>query len=98
MFLDIFLCFKIPVVAVHARQDDMAGTDKNEYGIRVAPKQYFVNAMNYLRNILKSPVFVVGTNDYEWTQSAIGNYSDTFILRGTCIYSLLLLDGGLTSL
>lgn len=72
-------------MAIHVRRDDIIGADKYAYGNMVATKAYFIHAMDHIRKQLKSPAFVVGTNDYAWTYSVLGNSSDTVILKGNLI-------------
>lgn len=56
-----------PLVGVHVRRSDMASARELRRGYNVATPEYMKKALNYFRNNTKNPLFVIVSDDRQWT-------------------------------
>jgi len=56
-----------PLVGVHVRRSDMASARELRRGYNVATPEYMKKALSYFRNNTKNPLFVIVSDDRQWT-------------------------------
>ena len=84
-------------IKVHKRSQihDNSSSVTRRLSYPIPSIEYYEKAMKYMREKLKSPVFIVSTDDHSWTHHSFANHTDMIILKGTvtvcCIAYLLTL-------
>lgn len=58
-----------PLVFVHIRRGDMAIPNEIKRGYNVATPEYITKALSYFRQLLKSPMFLVISDDPKWSKA-----------------------------
>lgn len=79
-------------VGVHIRNGDF--TRKfGYYGFSVAPRSYIMDAIHYFRNRYKNILFIVATNELQWTLDNFGSFKDvTIVTNNTASVDMALLS------
>ena len=73
---------KFRIVGVHIRRGDMMNIKNKNYGHTVADVEYLNRAIAYFKNKY-SCVFVVSSNDLQWSENALKHYANnTVYTRG----------------
>ncbi len=67
-------------VSVHIRRGDYLNLSTIYGGI--CTENYYQNAIDYIRNIEKNPIFYVFTNDMEWSKHFFENKSNVIFVEG----------------
>ena len=74
---------KITLVGIHIRRGDY---EKNQhfvnFGYKLAPSSYIVNAMNYMRERFGKCLFIVCSNDIKWSKSNLEKFADVHFVEG----------------
>ncbi|XP_046577065.1 galactoside alpha-(1,2)-fucosyltransferase 2-like isoform X2 [Haliotis rubra] len=74
----------VSLVGVHVRRGDLLNDFFREHGYFVAPEEYFHKAMAYVtKRVPKPVVFVVSSNDMEWSQEVVKETNAVFLLNNT---------------
>ena len=71
-----------PYVGVHVRRSDMNSPRELRRGYNVATKQYFDKALNFFRNNLTDPIFLVVSDDTRWSKANIKGEDVRFVSSG----------------
>ncbi|XP_064609840.1 galactoside alpha-(1,2)-fucosyltransferase 2-like [Liolophura sinensis] len=66
-------------VGVHVRRGDMVQPEMIQFGYAVGSKGYLYQAMDHFRSKYKSVMFIVCSNDMEWTKETLPHQVSTFI-------------------
>ncbi|XP_048737936.1 galactoside alpha-(1,2)-fucosyltransferase 2-like [Ostrea edulis] len=70
------------VVSIHVRRGDYATEGHLKYGKITPNASYYINAMTYFRNKYRNVLFIVGSNDIEWSKTALGSESNVYFSTG----------------
>ncbi|XP_067654027.1 galactoside alpha-(1,2)-fucosyltransferase 1-like [Haliotis asinina] len=81
-----------PKVGVHIRRGDMGVPSTIKQGYTIAPAEYFHKAMAYFRNRLKEPLFVVCSDDMNWSKTHLGSESDVVFVHANQNFDLATLS------
>ncbi|KAK3591716.1 hypothetical protein CHS0354_019481 [Potamilus streckersoni] len=63
------------LIGVHIRRGDKVYANN-----RLAPKEYFIQAMGYFTSKYENPVFVVSSEDIKWARNAVPSYYNAVFL------------------
>ncbi|CAL1545211.1 unnamed protein product [Lymnaea stagnalis] len=70
------------VVGVHVRRGDKLHWSSVDQGYRVAPREYFLKAMKYFRDLLGGSVaFLVVSDDHAWCKSNLDGLPGVMLIR-----------------
>ncbi|XP_061182542.1 galactoside alpha-(1,2)-fucosyltransferase 2-like [Saccostrea echinata] len=70
------------VVSVHIRRGDYATIGHYKYGKLTPTETYYKNAMDYFKKRYRHVVFVVGSNDIEWSKRALATEKNVYYSTG----------------
>ncbi|XP_061181961.1 galactoside alpha-(1,2)-fucosyltransferase 2-like [Saccostrea echinata] len=70
------------VVSVHIRRGDYATKGHYKYGKLTPNETYYANAMDYFKNRYRKVLFIVGSNDLEWSKKALANETNVYYSTG----------------
>ncbi|XP_067687402.1 galactoside alpha-(1,2)-fucosyltransferase 1-like isoform X2 [Haliotis asinina] len=74
----------VSLVGVHVRRGDLLNYKFRWYGYFVAPEEYFHKAMAYITKRVRKPVvYVISSNDMEWSRAAVKATNAVFLLNNT---------------
>ena len=73
---------QVSFVGIHVRRGDLLSEKNVDLGYITAPADYFHKAMLYFRNKYTIPIFVVCSDDIQWSQQILGN-NDTYYVHET---------------
>ncbi|XP_052100850.1 galactoside alpha-(1,2)-fucosyltransferase 2-like isoform X1 [Mytilus californianus] len=69
----------ITLVGVHVRNGDYSKKHFAKFGYKLAPASYLKNALDFFRNRFDKVLFIVCTNDLNWTSQIIGKEKDIYL-------------------
>ncbi|XP_061174162.1 galactoside alpha-(1,2)-fucosyltransferase 1-like [Saccostrea echinata] len=70
------------VVSIHIRRGDYATKGHLKYGKITPNATYYLNAMKYFRDKYENVLFIVGSNDIEWSKKALNRESNVYFSTG----------------
>ncbi|XP_071104231.1 galactoside alpha-(1,2)-fucosyltransferase 1-like isoform X2 [Haliotis cracherodii] len=83
----------VSLVGVHIRRGDMLNGFFRDYGYSVATEEYFHKAMAYVvKRVAKPVVFVVSSNDMEWSRAVVKETNAVFLVNNTREFDFVVLS------
>lgn len=70
------------IVSIHIRRGDFAGSVYINYGHLTPNETYYRNAMKYFKTRHKKVLFVVGSNDIDWSKKALAREKNVYYSTG----------------
>ncbi|XP_052686302.1 galactoside alpha-(1,2)-fucosyltransferase 2-like [Crassostrea angulata] len=70
------------IVSIHIRRGDYATEGHYEYGKLTPNETYYANAMQYFKTRHKNVLFVVGSNDIDWSKEALVKEKNVYFSTG----------------
>lgn len=70
------------IVSIHIRRGDYATEGHYKYGKLTPNETYYANAMQYFKTKHKNVLFVVGSNDIDWSRNALAQEKNVFFSTG----------------
>lgn len=70
------------IVSIHIRRGDYATEGHYKYGKLTPNESYYMNAMGYFKKKHKTVLFVVGSNDMDWSKKALASENNVYYSTG----------------
>lgn len=70
------------IVSIHIRRGDYATEGHYKYGKLTPNETYYANAMRYFKTRHKHVLFVVGSNDIDWSKKALAQEKNVYFSTG----------------
>ncbi|XP_052686289.1 galactoside alpha-(1,2)-fucosyltransferase 2-like [Crassostrea angulata] len=70
------------IVSIHIRRGDYVTEEHYKYGKLTPNETYYANAMQYFKTRHKNILFVVGSNDIDWSKKALAKEKNVYYSTG----------------
>ncbi|XP_061182544.1 galactoside alpha-(1,2)-fucosyltransferase 2-like [Saccostrea echinata] len=70
------------IVSIHIRRGDYATEQHYKYGKLTPNETYYKHAMDYFKKRYRKVLFIVGSNDMEWSKNALATETNVYYSTG----------------